>query len=517
MLKEQLRSLLGLALRAVPGSVLAAALLWGSGLAAAEDVGHVVELTPPSDYAQDEPAVLSLADAVELALENNLDLQIERVDPLIADANIMTAESVFEPLFFLSSQAGRSQRPGATVFSDGLTYTPVNVSDSFTVGAGLRKRFATGAQVRLTYDHVRSAAPPGAGVQGGVAGLTITQPLLRNAWFEPNLRDLRVAQNDRLAADARLQAAVLDTVAEVEQAYWDLVFVRRELDIKRRLLRLTEEFLASNRQRAEVGIVAPIEVLRSEAEVASQRAALLQAENSVKRAADRLRRLLRGPKFDVVATGDIVPADSPTEDEPVVDLKHALYLALSQRPELRAVRTDLESRGIDIRVAKNELLPRLDLTAFYRARGAGSSLASVYEDIDSLFFEDYGGAISLEIPLGNRRSRSQLTKAQLREFHDLLGLKRLEESIIIEVKDLVRNVLTAFQEIDGFEVARKLAVKQLEAEMANFDVGMSTSLDVLEVQQDLAEAETDNLRALVSYNKFLAQLRRATGSFSFPR
>jgi HAE1 family hydrophobic/amphiphilic exporter-1 len=476
-----------------------------------------VELTAAAGPAGGETVVLSLSEAVKLALENNLDLQIERINPLLADATIMTAESAFEPLFFLNSQAGRSQRPGAVVFSDGLAYTPVNVSDSFTVGAGVRKLFATGANVRLSYDHVRSASPPGPGSQSGVAGLTVTQPLLRDAWFEPTLRDLRLAENDKLAVDAQLESAVLETVATVEVAYWDLVFVRQELDIKKRLLALTEEFFENNKQRAEAGIVADIEVLRSEANVASRRAALLEAENSVKRAEDNLRRLLRGPRLDVATTGELVPADAPTEEGWEVDLKHALYLALSQRPELRAAKIALESRGIDVRVAKNELLPRLDLTGFYRARGAGTSLASVYEDIDSLFYEDYGAAVSVEVPLGNKRARSELTKAHLRELRDLLAWKRLEENIIIEVKDMVRSVLTAHQEIAGFEAARALAGKQLEAEMTNFEVGRSTGLDVLRVQQDFAQAETDKLQAVVSYNRLLAELRRATASYPFAR
>ena len=454
---------------------------------------------------------LSLREAILTALEHNLDITIERFNPLIRQAEVLQALGEFDTTAFLTSTIGREKSPPTIVFVGGAPQSPARMTDTFRLQLGLSRKFATGATAQLSYENVRTANPPSPGIQNAVLGLAVTQPLLRGGGPAVNLGDVRIARNSHRASVSEFRSAVMDVIARVERAYWDLVFAHGNLKVHRRSLQLAEDLLQSNRERVTAGILAPSEIIRAESSVAAQQAAILDAEAAVKDAGDALRRLINPPEVDLADDVNVLPVEEPRSDYQPLDLKWVIYQALTHRPDLIAQKIELESRGIQLVVARNELLPTLDLTIYYRSKGAGRSLDTSFDRYSSFIFDDYGGAIELSLPLEQRSARGSVTKARLERQQALFELKNSEDGIVVEVRRQLRRVETKYEQIGRFRRARQLALDRLDDENDKLLLGTATTLDVLEAQRELTNAERDELRATVDFNIASVELRRAMG------
>lgn len=455
---------------------------------------------------------LSLREAILTALEHNLHITIERFNPLIREAEVLEALGEFDTTAFLNSTVRREKSPPTVVFVAGAPQRPAAVTDTFSLEFGLSRKFSTGARVQLSYQNVRTANPPSPGIQNAVLGLEVTQPLLRGAGAAVNLSDVRMARNSRRASIYEFRQSAMDVIAQVEQAYWDLVFARENLKVRRRSLQLAEDLLRSNRERVKAGVLAPDEIIRAQSSVASQRAAILDAELAVRDAEDTLRRLINPPEVDLTEDVPVVPTDRPLTQYQPPDTKWAIYQALTHRPDLLARKAELENLGIELTVARNELLPTLDLTVFYRTKGAGRSLDSSFDRYSSFLFDDYGATVEFSVPLERRAAKGAVTRARLQRLQALFELKNAEEAVVAEVRRQLRRARTRFDQIGRFRRARELALRRLEAENAKLLLGTATTLDVLEAQRELTNAERDELRATVDFNIALVQLRRAMGT-----
>ncbi len=455
---------------------------------------------------------LSLREAILTALEHNLDITVERFAPLIRQAEVLQALGEFDTTAFLNTTIRREKSPPTVVFIAGAPQSPASMTDSFRLQFGLSRRFATGATAQLSYENLRTANPPSPGIQNAALGLQITQPLLRGAGPAVNLGDARIARNSHRASVSEFQSAVIDVIAQVERAYWDLVFAHGNLKVHRRSLQLAEDLLQSNRERVKAGILAPSEIIRAESSVAAQQAAILDAEAAVNDAGDALRRLINTPQVDLADDVNVLPTDEPRSDYQPLDLKWVIYQALTHRPDLIARKTELENLGIQLVVARNQLLPTLDLTVFYRTKGAGRSLDTSFDRYSSLIFDDYGGTIEFSVPLEQRSARGSVTRARLQRQQALFELKNSEDAIVVEVRRQLRRVETKYEQIGRFRRARQLALDRLDDENDKLLLGTATTLDVLEAQRELTNAERDELRATVDFNIALVELRRAMGA-----
>ena len=455
---------------------------------------------------------LSLREAILTALEHNLDITVQRFTPLIRQAEVLQALGDFDTTAFLDSTVRREKSPPSVVFVGGAPLVPSSVTDTFSLDFGLRRKFATGATTELSYQNVRTANPPAGGIQNAVLGLQVTQPLLLGAGPAVNLGDVRIARNSRRASVYDFQQRVIDVIAQVEQAYWNLVFAGGDLQVARRALQLAEELLESNRQRVRIGVLAPAEIIRAQSSVAAQQAAILDAETAVQDAEDALRRLMNPPSVDLADDAQVLATDAPRTDYRPLDLKRVLYQALTHRPDLISRKTTLQNLGINVVVAQNELLPTLDLTVFYRTKGAGRSFDSSYDRFSSFLFDDYGTAVEFSLPLEQRAAKGSVARARLELQQALVQLKNAEEGVVLQVRQQLRRVQTKYDQIGRFRRARELAAERLQAENDKLIHGTATTLDVLQGQGELASAERDELRSAVDFNISLVELRRAMGT-----
>jgi len=337
-----------------------------------------------------------------------------------------------------------------------------------------------------------------------------------------------VAANNLEISRSQLEVSVLETIFQVQQAYWNLYAAIENLKVKQQSLGLARDLLTKNRKEVEVGTIAPLEVLNAEATVAAREADILAAEASIKRFSETLQGLIEpagGPSP--------VPADRPEFKPVTVSLDEALGTAMAKRPELQQYRTDIQSREIEFRIARNQLLPQLDLALSYWSPGISgdrilylddnpltgvvigkvkSGSGKAVKDALKFLYNNWSVGLTLSVPLGDVIGKARAAGARLDYERSLARLKTQEQKIFLEVSDAVRSLETDAKRIEAYRVARELAEKRLEAETKKLDVGLTTNYFVLTYQEALSTARSQEIQAMVDYNLSLARFEKAVGT-----
>lgn len=541
---------------------------------------------------------LSLQDAIALALENNLDIEIQRYSPRLAETELMRAEAGgflrglptslnTTTTSIAGSVAGQGtvgtaqarggggdsgqQTAGGFVFAQTGTTIPtldpiiqlgygfshrtsIN-ANSFATGVaatvirnqspfiGIQKGFLTGTTVSLDFNNsyvrtnvVRAEINP---FFTGNLGLTVQQNLLRGFGRTVNNRNIRIARNEMSIADLAFGQQVMATVSSIINIYWDLVSFNEDVRVRRQALALAEKLLSDNRKQVEIGTLAPIEIVRAEAEVARNQqdltiaeTRLLQQETVLKNALSRTG--VAGPLLSVVR---IVPTDSIRipDEEAIRPIQDLVNLALEKRPDIQQTRINIENAKIGLEGSKSQLKPSLDLVASTRNNAlagsvnvvpvipglpagfapSSSPLVGGYSDILRQIFSrnypDYSVSFQLTIPVSNKQARADMA-------NDLLRLRQQElrqQALINLVRVEVQNALIGLQQARaGYQAAMKarvLAEQTLEAEQKKYALGASTIFLVIQAQRDLAVAQAAEVSALSAYARAKVALDQATG------
>lgn len=456
---------------------------------------------------------LSAREAVSLALARNFDITIAGFTPPIAESEVARERAAFDPAAVADVSARKSRLDTASRLFPARERLTTNAQSA---SGGIRQRLVTGADYSLIFEAVREStnSPQNVFDPHFRTGLTFTirQPLLRNFGVDFNEARIRVAAASREQTLHAYRSQVIETVDAVEQAYWNLVFSIQNLQFRRKSLDLAKDLLRRNRIQVEVGTLAPIEITEAQATVASREEALLVAEREVKDREDALKMLLNVTDDPSSWGVSILPTDKPAFRAVRVDEMRLTLGALRARADLESARIEIEKRKIDLEAAKRNLLPELDLSASVSsnslARRGGEALSEQFED------DGYAlsGGLSLRIPLGNRAAKASYRQARLRHARTVASYHQKRQAVMEAVRRAARRVRVDVKRIEATRVARRLAEERLDAQEKKFRVGLSTSRDILEDQEALANALTQETRALIDYHKSLASLDRATHS-----
>jgi len=462
-----------------------------------------------------QPINLTMNEAIFMALANNLDIRIERLQPQIAETDVEAQKSVFDPSVTAEGSKSVSRRQTETVTAPLFTGAFEPFQDNIDVGAGIQKKFSTGAIARLEFLNNRlksnSAVQRFDPSYTGDLGISLTQPLLKDFGREFNLGQIVIAKNNKEISDFQFRKRVIDVISAVRAAYWDLVRAIENLDVAEQSVRQAQELLEINKAKVEVGQLAPIDVIEAEAGVAAREEAVILAEDAIHDVEDLLRALLHSGGRTVWLGLPIIPKDRPFDARFSFALTPSVHTALENRPDYLQVKTDLENRLIGLKLAKNQVLPRVDLVASAGVNGLGETYGDTLEELDGDYY-DLRIGLRFEYPLGNRAAKSQVVRRRLERRQVELRLGDLEKNISLEVREAIRQVDTDFKRIKTTRVSRRLAEKKLEAEQAKFEVGISTTKDVLDFQIDLAVARSREVEALIDYNKSLVRLYQVLGT-----
>ncbi len=486
-----------------------------------------------TSFAQQEKKALSLSleDCILKAMENNLGVAIEVLNPELADISVALAGEKFLPILSFNYSKRDTTSP---------SYSFLDASDKvFTVAdnysAQISQLVPTGGSFSISLDGYKNETNRRFTSINPRYGSTLTfnfiQPLLKNFGLKVNRREIIIARNNQDISENQLKRMLQETIYNVEETYWNLVYSIENLKVRKQSLKLAQDLLEKNRKAVEVGTLAPIEILSAQSAVATREADILQAEASLKDSEDRLKTIINLAAEEVEEAAEIIPVDKPAYEKREVTLGEALRTAMENRPELLETRIDLKNKEINLSYARNQLLPSLNLIASYWSPGiTGDQLiypegnpfgdpidtiegnpSDALKDAFNFKYNNWSAGITLDIPLNTFLSRADYAQAKVNLEQSVLRLKNQEQEIFLEVKSAVRAVQTDYKRVQAYKVARELAEKKLEAEEEKLKVGLTTNYFVLQYQTDLSTAQTNELKAIIDYNLSLARLNRALG------
>ena len=458
---------------------------------------------------------LSIREAVSIALARNFDITIAGFDPDIAESNVVRERSAFDPQAFVETEVGKSKLGSAnSAFVNDRA--GIRETDTLGLAAGIRQKIITGAEYSLILRNIREStnSPQNAFDPTYQTSLTFTieQPLFKNFGIDLNQARIKVAMATKEQTLHTYRSKVIQTVDAVEQAYWNLVFSIQNLEFRQKSLDLAKDLLRRNKIQVEVGTLAPIEITEAEATVASREEALLVAEREVKDREDTLKMLLNVAEKPFSWNINILPRDKPEFREVSVNEMQLTLDALRKHAELGKARLEIDKRRIDMKVAKQNLLPEVNLSASASNNALADDQGEAFEEQFKNERYTFSGGVTFRIPIGNRRAEADYRQARLRHAQTVASYHQTQQAIMEEVRRNARRVRVNIKRIEATRVARRLAEERLDAQEKKFKVGLSTSRNILEDQERLANALTEETRALIDYRKSLAALDRATHS-----
>ncbi len=455
------------------------------------------------------PLQLTVASAILRGLEHNRAFKVERLAPEIVRTGEDQARAVFDPV--LTASLARQDRKGeAAAQSAGSLTNTTGTTDSGDVA--LEQRLPTGTRLALGGSATLTDSPLLTdSFDAARAGLSVTQSLLQGGRLAANLASLRQARLDTLASQYELRGFAESLVAQIEAAYWDCFLAQRQIEIVRESLRLAEQQLADLRERIRVGAIGVIEASAAEAEVASRKEGLINAQSALQRHRLQLLRLVSpaGVTFGrrtLVLLDPLPPLDTDPEDE-----EASVQLAARLRPDLNQARLQVQRGELEVVKTKNGLLPRLDLFLNLGRTGYADSFGNAVSDIGRDGHDTTFG-VQLEYPLGRRDADARHRRAVLSREQVSEALDNLAQLVELDVRSACVEIRRAREQVAATAATTRFRADALQAETEKFRFGKSTALLVAQAQRDLLASRMLEAAAAVGYRKALVELYLNEGS-----
>jgi outer membrane protein TolC len=471
---------------------------------------------------------MSLQDCIQEALQHNFDLQIQRYSPQLSLYNLRADYGGFDPTYNISGQhqwysggltnGGYEQITAAATNSIPFPRAPsdANVFKSDLGGTtpwGLQYDFLANVQqgYGTTYSgYTNETSSYGKSTSGNIE-MDLTQPLLKDFWIDTTRLTIRVAKITLKSSEQGLRNQFITTVSAVENAYYELIFAADDVNVEQEALNLAQTQLDQDNQRVEIGTMAILDVQQDEAQVEQSKANLIAAQYALVKDQNTLKNLLT----DAYATWhdtDIHPTETLSAPFQLFDLQDSWRKGLTERPDLLQAQLSVEKQGIQLKFDRNQLYPSLDLTGTYGYNGNSSDYNGTFDEFgrgDQPYY--YYGA-KLSMPLGNIQARNNLKADKVSEKQLLLTLKQLEQTIMVGIDNAIKQAQSDYQSVQASRQARIYAAAALDAEQKKYAVGKSTTFTVLQLQNALTSARSQEIRALANYNEDLANLAVQEGT-----
>lgn len=505
---------------------------------------------------------LSLRDALSQALENNKDIEVARENVRIAEFDLLGAKGVYDPRLTSSAFYERVKSPISSFLSggqDGST-TQSNYTGSMRLEGqspflGGNYRFDVSSE-RLTTNNQFTALSP-----QFPTDLTVsyTQPLWRGLRFDNNRRQIEIARKNLSLTDAQFRQRAIDTITNVQRAYWDLVFALRSLQVQRDAVDVARTQLNHNKRLVEQGQLAPIDVVASEAQISTYEQNVFSALEEVSRAENNLKNLVAENQNASIWSESIVPVDPIDLAVPEVSLPEALKTAMENRPELQQSNLQREINQIDQKYFRDQTKPAVDLVGTYGSTGLAGSLSAaglnplfssnavVRQRVDELSvlagldplpvvppqtfspdllggfgqsvqnllanrYNNFRVGVQITLPLRNRTAEANLGRSLVEGERIGTQREQLEQTIQVDVRNALQAMRSSEARLRAAVATREANEQQFASEQRKLDAGQSTVFLVLERQTALTEARALELKAQTDLNKAIADLQRATGN-----
>jgi len=491
-------------------------------------------LPPPTASNDPRPRLpLALDDAVKRALDQNLDIAVQRINQQTYDVTLASLRSVYSPtVSSLVSTATQKTASNSTI--SGAAQTGDTISSSVVQFNGNIQQQVPwhggsfSAQLNNTRQTTTSLNALFNPSYTPNWSASYTQPLLRNFSIDSNRQQILVTKINQEISDLQLQQTVTNTLANVRNAYWDYVFAVQSVDVARQSLALADELLKNNQAKVDIGTMAPIDVVQAQAQSAAQRGALVTAEGTMRTAEIALKRLIVSGTTDPLWTSAIDPVDRPDFRPEAVDMVAATQRALTARTDVLQARKNLEANAITMKLLEDQTLPQADFISRYATTGQGGTrfettgngvnrvvtdvIPGGYADALSTLLRQrlpaWSFAVNFSYPLGMSAAQASVARARIQQNQIDVQLKQIELQVTSDVSNATVQVQNAAERVQAAQAARDLAQQQLDAENSKFAVGISTNFLVVQAQRDFDNARNSELQAILAYRKALVEFER---------
>jgi len=500
-----------------------------------------VELHPPlrlQDYVAGGTMELSLRSYTELVMANNTDIAIQKLTLLTAQNAIQRAFAPFDPAFVGTFNTSRSNTPSNDLLAGAAVVSNLSQRANFTYNQTMESGmlYSVGFVGNKTANN-SSFTNFNPSLQANLQ-FNITQPLLRNRGNYVNRIPIMVARSRQRATEADLRDRITALLTQAENAFWDVIEARENLQVRQKSLELADAFLKRSTRELELGAISPLEIYQPQQQHATAQVAVTLAGYRLKQREDALRRWIGADlhpeirKLPLVLTETVLP---PSEGQ-IIDAEEAIAKALRLRPEVESSRFNTDVADLQIQSATNQLRPDLTLGGNYVSQGRGGNFfqrtfataagaggvpttttvipGGFNDALDQLFnfnFPVYGFSLTLRLPLRDRRASADLADATVAKRREMLNLRNLEQRIRLEVLNSLTGVEQSRAGIKQAAVARDFAQKRLDAEQRRYELGASQPFLVLQAQTDLTTAESEVLTQSIAYRRNLISLLQVTG------
>ena len=468
---------------------------------------------------------LTIDHVIRNAVQHNLDVQISRYDPAIAKENIDIQASAFDTVLSADINTSEANIPSSNSFSN-----PVVMSKQNKASVSASKLFEYGTTTKLSLSSQRDSSTSSfTGLNPSYtssASLEVTQPLLKNRGTDVNTAFLVVARNDASVSRFQFAQKLIDTVTDAQSRYWSVYAAKEEREVQEKSLKLAEKFLKESKLKVKVGTLAPIDTLAAEAEVAARKETVIIAENNLLNSVEDLITYIYGKSFHPARFQLL---DKPEYRKVSLSEPELTALAFKKRNDYLIAKENVESSKVNLVYAKNQTLPKVDLYGTLSLNGLSGQEHTVISSFGggtSAFIGNYDKSvgraasgdyystqvgISIEYPWNLRKDKARYRTAMNKKEKALARLLQVEQQILLDVRTGIRNVSANDQRYHSASIAEKLAEEKLLAEEKKFNVGLSTSYNVLQFQRDLTTASVNRIKAAIDYQRSLIELDRIVG------
>lgn len=472
---------------------------------------------------------LSLENAIQLALANNTDIQLDRTPIYTSYDQIQRAHGAFDPAVNTNFNATRATQPTFSQLSGSPTLSQLTQNAQL----GIADKLESGIQLQLSLNSSKTSTNSSFNFFNpsvfSTFRFSFSQPLLRGFGLFPNRAPIIIAQRNLNVARDVFEREVNDIIQSVVNDYWAVVEARENLAVRQKSLDQAQQSYDHDRHALELGALPPLDIYRSQSQVAQSRVVVIQAQYSLMRAEDQFRHVI-GADIDPNVRAldlDLTEQPDPSGTLMSIDISTALQEAMKNRPEIESVRESLANDKTSIRLAHNNLMPSLSLTGSYTSSGLGGdeintastppvivSTGGFGDSLNQAFtfgYPTYQMGFSLTLPIRNRTAKANLGDALASRRYDLYSQRQLQQAITLDVTNSVHNLEEAKLSMAAAKISYNLAQKNLQAEQRKYDLGAEHIYFVLEAQTELAQAEQTLVNEEVTYRMAVTSVEHATG------
>jgi outer membrane protein TolC len=502
---------------------------------AARQVGTTQQPTQvPAPTAGITPPVvkLTLEEAIKAALDHNLDIAVQRLNPEINDIAYASLAAFYRPALTSTLAKTASTTPNTSQISGASSGTAGVTLDTATVNGGLSQNiFWGGGSIAATLNNNRQSTTNNTSLfnpsYNSIWSAVYTQPLVRNFRIDANREQLSITKINGDITDAQLRSTITNTLSNVRNAYWDYVFAVESVDVAQQSLTLAEQLVKDNQTRVEVGTMAPIDVVSAQSQSATARQNLVVAQATSRSAEIALKRLIVAGTQDPIWSSSLDPVDRPDFRPEAIDLDAAVRRALNERTDIYIAKKTEAQNDVTLRFLQDQMRPQADLVGTYGLAGIGGTqlvratnlgggiqntipggLGDAFNTLYRNDFPRWTLQLNISYPLGMSSQQASVAKARVQLNQIQAQLKQVELQVATDVTNAVVTARSNAERVQAAQAAREFAQKTLDAEQSKFEVGMSTNYNVILIQRDLATAQNNELQAILNYRKSLVELDR---------